>query len=76
MQFINHYDSPTGDILLDPRMAARAVGGAVGRNNISIIIPCHRVIGTNGKLTGYGGGMDKKVALLKLENIDMTYMSL
>ncbi len=49
------------------RMAAQAVGGAVGRNKISIIIPCHRVIGTNGSLTGYGSGIDKKLALLKLE---------
>lgn len=52
------------------RMSARAVGGAVGRNPISIIIPCHRVVGTNGNLTGYGGGIDRKVTLLKLEHID------
>ena len=43
-----------------PRMSAQAVGGAVGHNEISIIIPCHRVVGTNGGLTGYGGGIDKK----------------
>lgn len=49
------------------RMSAQAVGGAVGRNPISIIVPCHRVIGTDGSLTGYGGGLDKKVALLTLE---------
>ena len=49
------------------RMSARAVGGAVGRNNISIIIPCHRVVGANGKMTGYAGGIDKKIALLDLE---------
>lgn len=50
------------------RMSAQAVGGAVGRNPISIIIPCHRVIGANGSLTGYAGGLDKKIKLLKLEN--------
>lgn len=49
------------------RMSAQAVGGAVGRNKIAIIVPCHRVIGTNGKLIGYDGGIDKKLALLKLE---------
>lgn len=49
------------------RMSAQAVGNAVGRNNISIIVPCHRVVGTNGSLTGYAGGIDKKTALLKLE---------
>ncbi len=48
-------------------MSAQAIGGAVGHNNISIIIPCHRVIGANGNLTGYGGGIDKKKKLLKLE---------
>ena len=46
---------------------AQAVGGAVGHNPISIIIPCHRVVGTNGSLTGYAGGIDKKIELLKLE---------
>lgn len=50
-------------------MSSQAVGGAVSRNPISIIIPCHRVIGTNGKLTGYAGGLDKKTELLKIENI-------
>ncbi len=50
-----------------PYMSAQAVGGAVGRNRISIIIPCHRVIGANGCLTGYAGGLDRKAALLKLE---------
>lgn len=49
------------------RMSAQAVGGAVGHNEISIIVPCHRVVGTNGSLTGYAGGIDKKTALLKLE---------
>ena len=47
--------------------SAQAVGGAVGRNPISILIPCHRVVGANGSLTGYAGGMPKKEALLKLE---------
>lgn len=51
------------------KMSAQAVGGAVGHNPISIIIPCHRVIGTNGKLTGYAGGIDKKLKLLTLEKI-------
>ena len=49
------------------RMSAQAVGGAVGHNVISVIIPCHRVVGTNGSLTGYAGGIDKKAALLRLE---------
>lgn len=53
------------------RMSAQAVGGAVGHNEISIIIPCHRIVGTNGSLTGYAGGLDKKIALLKLEHTDM-----
>lgn len=54
------------------RMSAQAVGGAVGHNEISIIVPCHRVVGTNGSLTGYAGGVDKKVRLLQLEGADMT----
>ncbi len=49
------------------RMSAQAVGGAVGRNPISIIIPCHRIIGSDGSLIGYGGGLDKKRKLLALE---------
>ena len=53
------------------RMSAQAVGGAVGHNEISIIIPCHRVVGTSGSLTGYAGGMDKKVKLLTLEKVCM-----
>ena len=51
------------------KMSARAVGNAVGRNPISILVPCHRVVGSNGKLTGYAGGIEKKIKLLKLENI-------
>ena len=54
------------------KMSAQAVGGAVGHNPISLMIPCHRVVGTNGSLTGYGGGIDRKVKLLELENADMT----
>ena len=50
-----------------PRMSSQAVGGAVGKNEISIIVPCHRVVGTNGSLTGYAGGIRRKIALLKLE---------
>ena len=55
-----------------PRISAQAVGGAVGHNEISILIPCHRVVGTNGSLTGYAGGIDKKVKLLEWEHTDMT----
>ena len=57
------------------RMSAQAVGGAVGHNEISIIVPCHRVVGTNGSLTGYAGGVDKKVHLLTLEGVDMSGLS-
>ncbi len=53
-------------------MSAQAIGGAVGHNPISIIIPCHRVIGTDGSLTGYAGGLDKKIQLLKLEKVKST----
>ncbi len=49
------------------RMSAQAVGGAVGKNEISIIVPCHRVVGSNGSLTGYAGGISKKIELLKME---------
>lgn len=52
--------------------AAQAVGGAVGHNPISIIIPCHRVVGANGSLTGYAGGLEKKRRLLELEGVDIT----
>ena len=53
-------------------MSAQAVGGAVGHNPISIIIPCHRVVGADGSLTGYAGGIDKKIQLLKLEGADLS----
>lgn len=52
------------------RMSAQAVGGAVGHNKIAIIVPCHRVVGKNGSITGYAGGIDRKTALLKLEKAD------
>lgn len=52
------------------RMSAQAVGGAVGQNPIGVIVPCHRVIGAKGSLTGYAGGIDKKIKLLQLEKID------
>lgn len=54
---------------ISPTMSARAVGGAVSRNPIAIIIPCHRVLGAGGKLTGYAAGLDRKIELLKIENI-------
>lgn len=59
-----------------PNMSSQAVGGAVGHNLISLIIPCHRVIGTNGSLTGYAGGIDRKVKLLELEGVDTSKLFL
>lgn len=53
------------------RMSAQAVGGAVGHNSIALIIPCHRVVGANGELTGYAGGIGRKWRLLAMEGIDM-----
>mgnify|MGYP005818548251 FL=1 len=53
-----------------PHMSAQAVGGAVGHNSISLIIPCHRVVGPSGSLTGYAGGIEKKIRLLTLEGAD------
>lgn len=61
-----------GELKNMPHMSAQAVGGAVGHNEVSIIIPCHRVVGTNGSLTGYAGGIDKKISLLELEHTDMS----
>ncbi len=54
-----------------PKMSAQAVGGAVSRNPISIIVPCHRVLGANLNITGYAGGIDKKLALLQIEGNDI-----
>lgn len=56
-----------GDLALELGSSPRAVGAAVGRNPISIVIPCHRVVGSKGELTGYAGGIDRKDALLRLE---------
>ena len=53
-------------------MSAQAVGGAVAHNPISLIVPCHRVVGSNGSLTGYAGGIDKKIQLLTLEKVDLS----
>lgn len=64
------YADPLGqrpDGQYPPRTSARAVGGAVGRNPVSIIVPCHRVLGANGSITGYAGGLERKKALLALE---------
>lgn len=57
------------------RMSAQAVGGAVGHNPLCIIVPCHRVVGANGSLTGYGGGMWRKVRLLELEKVAMSKLT-
>lgn len=54
------------------RMSAQAVGGAVGRNPIAILIPCHRVVGATGNLTGYDGGIEHKIRLLRHEGVDLT----
>lgn len=54
-----------------PHMSAQAVGGAVGHNPVSILIPCHRVIGSRGNLTGYAGGLQRKVKLLAYEGVDI-----
>lgn len=55
-------------------MSNQAVGSAIGHNNISIIVPCHRVIGKNGNLTGYAAGIDTKLKLLQIEKIDTSKM--
>ena len=59
-----------------PQMAAQAVGGAVSRNRIPIIVPCHRVVGADGNLTGYTGGIERKIVLLALEGADLSRMTL
>ena len=58
-----------------PSISAQAVGGAVGHNPISLIIPCHRVVGAKGRLTGYAGGLDKKVWLLQHEGVDLSQVT-
>ena len=58
-----------------PRMSAQAVGGAVGHNPISILVPCHRVVGSGGSLTGYAGGLEKKLRLLTCEGADTSRLS-
>ena len=57
------------------RMSAQAVGGAVGRNPLCLIVPCHRVVGANGSLTGYGGKIWRKERLLQLEGVDMSKLT-
>ena len=68
---IPYGQTATYGALLGKGMSAQAVGGAVGHNPISIIVPCHRVVGANGSLTGYAGGIDKKIRLLALEGADV-----
>ncbi len=57
------------------KVSAQAVGGAVGHNEMSIIVPCHRVVGSNGSLTGYAGGIQRKMKLLELEGVDLSKFS-
>ena len=66
------YKDIARQIMADGHMSAQAVGGAVGRNPISVIIPCHRVVGSDGSLTGYAGGIEKKLQLLTIEHVDTT----
>ena len=68
---IPYGQTATYGALLGKEMSAQAVGGAVGHNPVSIIVPCHRVVGVNGSLTGYAGGIDKKIRLLALEGADV-----
>ena len=58
------------------KVSPRAVGGAVGHNAISIIVPCHRVVGANKNLTGYAGGIQRKIKLLELEGLDISKFSI
>lgn len=58
-----------------PRAYARAVGSAVGMNPVSIVVPCHRILGSNGSLTGYAGGTDRKLRLLRLEGVSLPELS-
>jgi methylated-DNA-[protein]-cysteine S-methyltransferase len=75
-------DIPYGEVLTYGEIAkitgcgsAQAVGGAIGHNPISVIIPCHRVVGANGSLTGYAGGLDRKLKLLELEKADVSRLT-
>lgn len=80
---VNHGETVTyGDLAkiitdetVEKSMSPQAVGGAVGHNPISIIVPCHRVIGSNGSLTGYAGGIERKLALLRLEGVDTSKLA-
>lgn len=56
------------------KMSSQAVGNAIGHNEVSIIIPCHHVVGTNGSLTGYSGGLERKIKLLEIEKADMSHL--
>lgn len=58
------------------RQSARAVGGAVGHNPLCVLVPCHRVVGANGSLTGFGGGIEMKVKLLEHEGVDVSKFSI
>lgn len=71
---VSTYGAIAGQIAAETgkKVSAQAVGGAVGHNAVSLIIPCHRVIGANGSVTGYAGGVDKKLALLKMEGADVS----
>ena len=71
---VSTYGAIAGQIAAETgkKASAQAVGGAVGHNAVSLIIPCHRVIGTNGSVTGYAGGVGKKLALLKMEGADVS----
>ena len=73
---IPYGQTTTYGALLGGGMSAQAVGGAVGHNPISIIVPCHRVIGANGSLMGYAGGINKKIGLLTLEGVDVGRLTL
>lgn len=66
----------TRKILGKEKMSAQAIGGAVGKNPLPIVIPCHRVVGSSGSLTGYTGGMDKKIKLLQIEKVPLEKFSL
>lgn len=63
-------------IMNKDRMSSQAIENAVGKNPLPIVVPCHRVVGTNGNLTGYTGGLDIKVKLLELEKVDMSILYL